>query len=78
MNDIAIKILILLIGSMLGFGLGFLFACWGATGIIKEKNQLKDELEKVTAERDELKKKGVVKVEIHDPTVGKNVDFGGF
>lgn len=78
MNDIAIKILILLIGSMLGFGLGFIFACFGASGIVREKNQLKDELEKVTAERDELKKKGVVKVEIHDPTVGRNVKFGGF
>lgn len=78
MNDLAIKILILLIGSMLGFGLGFLFACYGAIGIIREKNQLKDELEKVTAERDELKKKSVVKVEIHDPTVGQNVKFGGF
>ena len=78
MNDIAIKILILLVGSMLGFGLGFILACFGASGIVKEKNQLKDELEKVTTERDELKKKGVVKVEIHDPTVGQNVKFGGF
>lgn len=78
MNEMAIKVLILLIGSLLGFGFGFLLACFGASGIVKEKNQLKDELEKVTAERDELKTKSVRVVEIHDPTVGRNVKFGGF
>lgn len=78
MADVLLRILLVLIGMFVGFGFGFIVACFGASGIVREKNQLKDELEKVKAERDELKKKSVVKVEIHDPTVGKNVDFGGF
>ena len=78
MNDMAVKILIFLIGSLLGFGFGFLVACYGATGIIKEKNRLADELEKTKVERDRLKDSPVKTVEIHDSTVGQNVDFGGF
>lgn len=78
MADVLLRILLVLIGMFVGFGFGFIFACFGASGIVREKNQLKDELEKVTAERDELKTKSVRVVEIHDPTVGKNVDFGGF
>lgn len=79
MNDVAVKILIFLIGSLCGGGFGFVLACFGATGIVKERNRLEDELKKVKAERDELKKNPPVKnVEIHDSTIGKTVDFGGF
>lgn len=78
MNEIAVKILLFLVGSFVGGGFGFLLACFGATGIIKEKNKLKDELESVKAERDELRRKEVKVVEITDPTVGRNVKFGGF
>lgn len=78
MNEIAVKILLFLVGSLVGGGFGFLLACFGATGIIKEKNNLKTELESVKAERDELRRKEVKVVEITDPTVGRNVKFGGF
>ena len=78
MADVALRILLVLIGMFVGFGFGFIVACFGATGIVKERNRLEDELKKVTAERDELKTKGVRVVEIHDPTVGRNVKFGGF
>jgi len=78
MADLPLRLLLVFIGLFIGFGFGFLFACWGASGIVKEKNELKEELEKVKSERDELKTKSVRVVEIHDPTVGKNVKFGGF
>lgn len=75
MVDFIAKLFIFLVA----FGMGFLLACIGAARIIAEKATLKDELEKVKAERDELKANQKVKViEIHDGTVGKDLDFGGF
>lgn len=79
MADVVLRILLVLIGMFVGFGLGFIAACFGATGIVKAKRELEEELAKVKAERDDLKAKQTVKViEIHDGTVGKDIKFGGF
>lgn len=56
-----------LIVFLIGFGGGFMAACYGAARIVAEKADIKKELEKVKHERDELAKLARVKVvEIKD------------
>lgn len=47
------------------FAVGFLFACGGAARIVTQNKDLKDELAKMTAERDRLKESAKV-IEIRD------------
>ena len=61
MTEFVVKIFIFLVG----YGMGFLTACLGASQIIAEKHDLKNELEKTKAERDALKKEPEV-IEIRD------------
>lgn len=61
MTDLLLHLFFLLIG----FGCGFVFACFGAAKIISDNKDLKDELAKITAERDRLKESAQV-IEIKD------------
>ena len=69
MTEFVVKLFVFLVG----FGTGFLTACLGSAQIIAEKHDLKKELEKTKAERDELKKAPEV-IEIKDPRL-PNADF---
>lgn len=75
-----LKILFLL---LIGFGVGFLMACYGAARIVVEKTDLKKELEQVRAERDllaDLARKNTKTIEIKDErtTNPNNIEYGNF
>ena len=61
MTDLLLHFFFLLIG----FGCGFVFACFGAAKIISDNKDLKDRLVEMTAERDRLKGSAQV-IEIKD------------
>lgn len=61
MTDLLLHFFFLLIG----FGCGFVFACFGAAKIISDNKDLKDRLVEMTAERDRLKESAQV-IEIKD------------
>ena len=75
-----LKILFLL---LIGFGAGFLTACYGAARIVAEKADLKNELAQVRAERDllaDIARKNTKTIEIKDERTNNpnNIEYGNF
>ena len=69
MTEFIIKIFIFLVG----FGIGFLIACLGASPIIAEKHDLKIKCARLEAEKKALEKAPQV-IEIKDPRA-PNADY---
>ena len=69
MTEFVIKLLLFLTG----FGMGFLAACMGASGIVAEKHDLKVKCARLEAEKEALKKAPEV-IEIKDPRA-PNADY---
>ena len=75
-------IAIFLAGSLVGFGIATIYSSNQILTLWDEKKRLNRELVEVMAEKQNLQelvdKSRLKTIEISDPTVGKNVKFGGF
>ena len=75
-------IAIFLAGALVGFGIATIYSSNQILTLWDEKKRLNRELVEVMAEKQNLQelvdKSRPKTIEISDPTVGKNVKFGGF
>ena len=82
MELILICAAVFLAGALIGFGIATIYSSNQILTLWDEKKRLNRELVEVMAEKQNLQelvdKSRPKTIEISDPTVGKNVKFGGF